>query len=445
MGFGTGFVTGLASSVDKMLQLDIQRNMDRMTRAETYLAQRQADKIERAEQQERELEKELRELSALTGNNRRAGLAAKGVGGTIEGIKELNTKLKRNKELLGDKYSLETFIDFTGEDKLGEDPIAFSDLLSSFTSRVSSPTINPEYTRPTGMMAALTPTSMLKSRDIAGDVDKYMPVPERFREDRTDIFADVPAATIDFSKGVDAAAYAAQLKTGELANELTEAKIAEYSKNKDDKFKSLEAILSYGTQLMLENEPGSEEYTTGKQYYDKAMAGIREKKVKETDDNKTSLTPSAARGIANQIKANIYEAPFSETFQDSIRAKLVGTDSYKSFFRTQPKVIEQLQSTNTRFNNDLTMTSLIQSEQVAYSNNIQTYVEKFSMRPVDENKATTFDNEGKFIGYNKAIPIDVAEKEARAGTYQIGDIINARVDGNEVIVVWTGTDWSNGG
>ena len=46
MGFGTGLVTGLASGFDKMMQLDMQRNQERLSRAETYALTRRQQKLE---------------------------------------------------------------------------------------------------------------------------------------------------------------------------------------------------------------------------------------------------------------------------------------------------------------------------------------------------------------------------------------------------------------
>lgn len=440
MGFGTGFAEGLATSVNRMLQMDIDRNMDRLSRADNYLMTRSSQLIEGAEAEEKELEKELKTLASLTGNNRRAYMAGKGSGGTLEGIRELNKRLKKNRDLLGDDYSLETFIDFTGEEKLGDNPIEFADLLGAFTQRVTAPKINPEFAQYTGIMAKLP------GKDTMDLSQSTLPIPERFRADREDKFADAPAATISFAKGVEAQEYAAKVKGLQLDQTLTQAKIAEYSKNKDEDFKTVEAILAYGTSMMLKNAEGTEEYNEGLQYYNRAMQAIKEKKARETDDTRTQLTPSAARGITNQIKTSIYEKIASETFQDSIRAKLIGTDSYKSYFKTQPKVIAELNATNNRFNNDLTITSFIEAEKTALANNIETYVDKFSMIKTDENKAATFDAEGNFQAYARAIPLSQAQADAQRGVYSVGDLINVRtVDGDEVIVTWTGTEWSNGG
>jgi len=440
MGFGTGFAEGLATSVNRMLQMDIDRNMDRLSRADNYLMTRSSQLIESAEAEEKELEKELKTLASLTGNNRRAYMAGKGSGGTLEGIRELNKRLKKNRDLLGDAYSLETFIDFTGEEKLGDNPIEFADLLGAFTQRVTAPKINPEFAQYTGIMAKLP------GKDTMDLSQSTLPIPERFRADREDKFADAPAATISFAKGVEAQEYAAKVKGVQLDQTLTQAKIDDYSKNKDENFKTVEAILAYGTSMMLKNAEGTEEYNEGLQYYNRAMKAIQEKKARETDDTRTQLTPSAARGITNEIKSTLYEKIASETFQDSIRAKLIGTDSYKSYFKTQPKVIAELNATNNRFNNDLTITSFIEAEKTALANNIETYVDKFSMIKTDENKAATFDAEGKFQAYTTAIPLSQAREDAQRGVYSVGDLINVRTaNGDEVIVTWTGTEWSNGG
>ena len=98
MGFGTGLVTGLASGFDKMMQLDMQRNPERLSRAETYALTRGQQKLERAETSGRKLKENLRELAALTGSNTRAAMAAEGVGGTNAAIEELVKDLKQERK-----------------------------------------------------------------------------------------------------------------------------------------------------------------------------------------------------------------------------------------------------------------------------------------------------------------------------------------------------------
>ena len=106
MGFGTGLVTGLASGFDKMLQLDLKQNMDRLSRAETYALTRREQKIAAAEKKGGELKDNLRELASLTGSHSRAAMAAEGVGGTADAIAELVKDLKENRKKLGSKFDV---------------------------------------------------------------------------------------------------------------------------------------------------------------------------------------------------------------------------------------------------------------------------------------------------------------------------------------------------
>ena len=209
MGFGTGFITGLAGSFDKMLQLDMQRNQDRMSRAETYALTRRQQKLERAETSGRELKKNLRELAALTGSNTRAAMAAEGVGGTNEAIAELVKDLKTEQKKLGKGFDIGKFIDFTGEDTLKE-PRTLADNFSRFREDIDfSVTMPKDLTKPRGLMGKF---GFDLKRDPSADVEGMIDIPSEFTAERDT--SVIPAGKISFDEGYQAREFADKFEFG---------------------------------------------------------------------------------------------------------------------------------------------------------------------------------------------------------------------------------------
>lgn len=426
MGFGTGFVTGLASSFDKMLQLDMQRNMDRMSRAEGYAATRRMQKAELAETKGRELKDNLRELASITGSNRRAAMAAEGVGGTADAIAELVSDLKEQRKKLGKDFSVSKFIDFSGEEKL-TDPRTLVDNFNRFKPEIDFSTKIPSSMRETtGIMGAL---GMEMKRDIAADVESTIPIDEEYTLPRDT--SAIPSATISFAEGYEAREFAAK-----------------FDKNKDEAYKSTENILAYGQQLMLENKPGTDAYNQGKTYYDMAMQTLKEKKQNENADTATTLNPSTGIKILNQVKNSMYDAEFTQTVGEQLMAKLSGTNSYKSYFAAQPSVIDEIQKTTAAYNNDATLQNFLRVEQRAFNTNTQTYLNKFSQQNIEENKAYTFDKDGNARA-NAAIEPSATVDARGKPLFGIGDISMVKYYDpqnntyvGDTVAVWMGNDWA---
>ena len=426
MGFGTGFVTGLASSFDKMLQLDMQRNMDRMSRAEGYAATRRMQKAELAETKGRELKDNLRELASITGSNRRAAMAAEGVGGTADAIAELVADLKEERKKLGKDFSVGKFIDFSGEETL-KDPRTLVDNFNRFKPEIDFSTKIPSSMRKTtGIMGAL---GMEMKRDIASDVESTIPIDEEYTSPRDT--SAIPSATISFAEGYEAREFAAK-----------------FNKNKDEAYKSTENILAYGQQLMLENEPGTDAHTQGQTYYDMAMQTLKEKKQNENADTATTLNPSTGIKILNQVKNSMYDAEFTQTVGEQLMAKLSGTNSYKSYFAAQPSVIDEIQKTTAAYNNDATLQNFLRVEQRAFNTNTQTYLNKFSQQNIEENKAYTFDEDGNATA-NAAIEPSATVDAQGKPLFGIGDISMVKYYDpqnntyvGDTAAVWMGNDWA---
>jgi hypothetical protein len=427
MGFGEGLVTGLATGFDKMMQLDMQRNMDRLSRAETYALTRRGQMISAAEKKGSKLKDNLRELAALTGSHNRAAMAAEGVGGTNAAIEELITDLKENRKKLGADFKIDKFIDFKGEDSL-KDPRTLVDNFNRFKPEFDFSTNIPEgMGKATGIMGKL---GMSIKRDIAEDVESTIPIDAEYTSPRDT--STIPSATIKYDEGYEALEFSAK-----------------YDKNKDQEFKTTENILAYGQELMLKNEEGTDAYVQGKAYYDMAQATLKEKKQKENADNATALTPSTGIKILNQVKNSMYDAEFTQSVGEQLMAKLSGTDSYKSYFAAQPSVLDEIQKTTTAYNNDATLQNFLRVEQRAYSTNTQTYINKFSQRNVPENKAFKFNDKGEITDTNPAIEPSATMDAQGKPIFNIGDISMVKYYDpqnntyvGDTAAVWMGNSWT---
>ena len=423
-----GFKEGFFGSLNNMVKLDMQRNMDRMSRVEQYQTTRRMQLLDRAETEGKDLKDDLRELAALTGSNRRAAMAAEGVGGTAKAIKELVVDLKAQRKKLGKGFEIGKFVNFAGEDTL-KDPRTLADNFRRFRPDIDFDVKIPEgMTKSTGIMAKL---GIPMRRDITADVESTIPIGEEYTSPRDT--SVIPSATIDFSEGYEAKEFALK-----------------FAKNKDETFKTTENILAYGQELMLKNpDKNSDEYKQGKTYFDMAMDTIAEKKKKENSDTETALKPRTGIAILNQVKSSMYDAEFTQSVDEKLMAKLSGTDSYKSYFAAQPSVLDEIQKTTTAYNNDATLQNFLRVEQRAYSTNTQTYINKFSQRNVPENKAFKFNDKGEITSTNPAIEPSATIDAQGNPIFNIGDISMVKYYDprnntyvGDTAAVWMGNSWT---
>jgi len=187
MAFGTGFITGLAGSFDKMIQLDMQRNFDKMSRAEDYALRMREARKGRLTEDEGEIKDALKEIAAIAGSNARAEAIADSVGGTKDGILKIRDTLKENQETLGDKFDIKKVYDFADVDNYAtSNPVQFSDMLRKY---------GPKYVEDT--QVSYQPTGFQKlfgkegktEQELVGDL---VDIPERFREETDQLFGDRP-------------------------------------------------------------------------------------------------------------------------------------------------------------------------------------------------------------------------------------------------------------
>ena len=89
MGFATGFITGLAKSVDDNLKKDMQRTQDRIDGMAQYRITRRRAELERKDKEKEELRDTLTNLASLVGGDiDKAAQIYKGAGGTISSANE---------------------------------------------------------------------------------------------------------------------------------------------------------------------------------------------------------------------------------------------------------------------------------------------------------------------------------------------------------------------
>ena len=200
--FGAGFVTGLASSVDTMLKKDIERNQDRLSRAQLYLTERDEQKLAAAELEENELTSALQELTALTGSKKRARMAADGAGGTLAGIQKVVTDIRTNQETMGDTFKLSEFLDYTGEDQL-TDVVTLNSMLKRYGPSIKPTSVSSKFSEPTGMMKALG--FNLGADKLSSDVS----IPDRFTGES--VALEGPKATINYTNTAKAMRYAKEM------------------------------------------------------------------------------------------------------------------------------------------------------------------------------------------------------------------------------------------
>jgi len=113
--FGTGLITGLATSVDKSIRTAMDKRDEEMSRARQFWQTRQAQKLDRAEEHDARAEKALNRLIDELGGNVAKGLAAYKNLGDVDSVEGYLTELD-NTRLAGIKYDLNEKLKLDGID-----------------------------------------------------------------------------------------------------------------------------------------------------------------------------------------------------------------------------------------------------------------------------------------------------------------------------------------
>lgn len=426
MGFGAGFVTGLASSFDKALQMDMKRNQDRLSKAETYMMARQQQKLETAEADERELKKSLKELAAFTGSNNRALMAAEGAGGTAEGINRLLETLREEQSKVKN-FDIKKVIDFSGEETLGDER-AFTDLVKRFGPRIAETTMPEGFGDTRGLMGKL---GFDIKRDVAGDVESTLQIPERFRAPEDD--TTVPRARINYG---------------------AMTKAIEYEKSMEEKAPS--GFDAAHMQLLQKMETAEGEELTALQGQQdelialearrkKALAAATGKKAEDSVFSKSSVDSV----WKNAFKRTLEPAGVVKSVGDEIEFALEGNEG--QYFQGASQAINNVEKIYSPLEDDI-MTRRIDQEKITFNGEFDSYITK---QQANYRQAVANNTATDTIKYTPAIdtaaiisarpnmsPSEALRDAARAGDIAVGEVVEIERDGVINYVVWTGTSFA---
>jgi len=305
------------------------------------------------------------------------------------------------------------------------------------------------------LIAAMRPTSstrllekgevmgvgIAKGADLGEDINKQVPLPDTPKQ------FDIGRATIDKSGLLSAKNYS-------LATRLKEAQLKKAeTPDADSYLKSPTQAIAKGDELMIlhENDKTSPEYILGQKLRDQGIASLKESKAQ---DPAKLMTPSTAQSIIKDASRSFYSSAFEPGINsDNIKATLIGTADYIKYFGFAPAMLNSMQRKVVEFSDDPVMKSVVNDEKDKYSLFVKNYLSNFTRAntatgvavayPVNKGVAT-FDADGLPETYNDPISESDATKAAKKGKYRIGDIMNlVTPSGNQLLAVWTGSEWEN--
>ena len=279
-----------------------------------------------------------------------------------------------------------------------------------------------------------------KGIDLGEQINTQVPLPDAPQQ------FDIGRATIDKSGLLKAKDYA-------LTTDIREAQLKKaQTPDADSYLKSPTQMIAKGDELMINNENNttSEGYILGKKLRDQGVASLKEIKAA---DPATPMSDSTARLLTNDVGKTFYATAFEPGVNsETIIATLKGTADYAKYFSFAPAMLVRMDEQVAEFNDDQVMQAIVNTERSKYKNIVSTYLTNFKKADSTTgdgyavNKAVaTFDSEtGLPVTYVDPISIADATEAGKRGVYKIGDIMNLKDgDGNQLIAVWTGSEWEN--
>lgn len=208
--FATGFVKGLAESVDNQLKQDMERTFDRVDRASDYHIRRRAEEEDRYKQEMKEVENVLNELASFTnGDIDKAAQLYKHGGGTVAGGQNLVQTLSTARADLGEDFNPDTLVSYA-ENQTGG--YSVGDYLDTFVNRpeeFAAAKLPEDARQGVGLYKFFKP-------DVSSQIEQQVRevFPEADRGEKPTI--EVGTATIDYSKLPSAQQYQRDTVTFQL-------------------------------------------------------------------------------------------------------------------------------------------------------------------------------------------------------------------------------------
>jgi hypothetical protein len=163
MSFASGFVTGLAKTVDDQLKNDMLRTQKRMDGMEQYRVTRRRADEDRVKKERREVGDVMKQLATFVGGDMyKAKVLFETGGGTVAGATKFYDKLDNNKSSLGENFKIEDIV--TGINKVERpDGVSDADFIDNYIEG---------YKKITSEMTASGLYGKIFNPDISAQVDK---------------------------------------------------------------------------------------------------------------------------------------------------------------------------------------------------------------------------------------------------------------------------------
>ena len=241
MGFATGFITGLAKSVDEQLKTDMKRTQDRLDGMAQYRVTRRRAELERKDKEKEELRESVLKLASLVGGDTTKAIQMyKAAGNNISDANKFYDVAVKSQRSLGEDFDISKAIEFSSINAPAN--IKPADYLNNFVENsVGAVKPLPAYDEDipvTGLYGALFKPKL--GKQVMRQTDAIAPLPKATTTTDTSF---IPAAKINFNEFLEFKAYekSNRFESG-TTNENTLLKVEDeifYTKDKE-KLKFLE-------------------------------------------------------------------------------------------------------------------------------------------------------------------------------------------------------------
>ena len=398
MSFATGFITGLAKSVDEQLKNDMLRTQKRMDGMEQYRITRRRAEEERVQKDRREVGEVMKNLASLVGGDMyKAKQLFESGGGTVSGATAFYNELNDSRSKLGDQFKIDEIVSFSNENR--PEGVTDQDFINNYVRGVSK--IKTE-----GQMQGSGLLGKLFGGDYGATIDK-----------RIDEQAPIEADTFGTIKTAPA--------------EVDYTALAKYKKyQKDNRPKA--ASTFEGELLRLENDldlaTTDDEKTAIKTRINKVKSYIVEEanlKAKASKSTTSTYFSKEGRGkiIDNAIKREL--SPYvKQDLSGQITIAMKGNEA--QVFTGKLRALNGLKKDYAGVKDDLlnnqinTQIANVRTEIKEYKDNIKNNTK------LSAKKLKTATNKSDAIA------------QAKEGKYSPGDIVTYTEDGKTYTGLWTG-------
>lgn len=241
MGFATGFITGLAKSVDEQLKTDMKRTQDRLDGMAQYRVTRRRAELERKDKEKEELRESVLKLASLVGGDTTKAIQMyKAAGNNMSDANKFYDVALKSQRSLGEDFDISKAIEFSSINAPAN--IKPADYLNNFVENsVGAVKPLPAYDEDipvTGLYGALFKPKL--GKQVMRQTDAIAPLPKATTTTDTSF---IPAAKINFNEFMEFKAFekSNRFESGST-NEATLLKVEDemfYTKDKE-KLKFLE-------------------------------------------------------------------------------------------------------------------------------------------------------------------------------------------------------------